>query len=166
MDSNSGTAADTVRMLCTTVMKTARQELMQRLEDAEIGLSPHQFLVLRRISDRAMALNEVSRDLGLDPSTLAPTVELLVRRGLVQRERDPLDRRRTPLSLTPEGSETLERLMRTSGESPLNKSLSAMGPEKSQQLVALLQEFVTSLGHDARDEAMGHCGPSALEKQS
>ncbi|GCE28848.1 hypothetical protein KDA_43320 [Dictyobacter alpinus] len=164
MDSDAGSAADKVRMLCTTIMKTARQELMQRLDDADIGLSPHQFLVLRRISERAMALNEVSRDLGLDPSTLAPTVELLVRKGLVRRERDPLDRRRTPLSLTPEGSETLDRLQRSNGESPLHKSLSTMGPDKSQQLLSLLQEFVDSLDTHPIDETMHHCRNHSLDK--
>lgn len=46
----------------------------------------------------------------LDRSTVADVVGRLVRRGLVERLRDPADRRRNVLQLTGDGRATLDRL--------------------------------------------------------
>ncbi|GHO89915.1 MarR family winged helix-turn-helix transcriptional regulator [Dictyobacter formicarum] len=144
-------AADALRRLCGTVMKTARQELMQHLSEAGSDLSPHQFLALLSINRHTLTLGELSRAMGLDPSTLAPTVEVLVRKGLVQRDRDPQDRRRTPLSLTQAGRNLLAQVTRQDEQGPLISGLDALGDEKARQLIALLEELVAALNptHDS-----------------
>ncbi|GCE21329.1 hypothetical protein KDK_51290 [Dictyobacter kobayashii] len=156
VDSAAATA-DALRRLCGTVMKTARQELMQHLSEAGSDLSPHQFLVLLRINERTLTLGEVSREMGLDPSTLAPTVEILVRKGLVQRERDPQDRRRTPLSSTEAGKELLVHVARRDERGPFYSGLAALGEEKSQQLIGLLEDFVAALNPPSYPEATPPC---------
>lgn len=142
-------SAHAIRMLSITIIKMARQELIQRLNEAGIDLLPHQFPVLQHLRGRTLTLVELSREIGLDPSTLAPTIETFVRQGWVKRNRDPHDRRRAPLSLTEEGAELLATGDWFDDHSLLVKGLAQMGEEKSQQLVSLLHEFVTTLSADS-----------------
>lgn len=53
---------------------------------------------------------ELGRVLDLDRSTIADLVARMVRRGLIERERDPGDRRRNVLQLTSAGRDELARL--------------------------------------------------------
>ncbi len=71
-------------------------------------MSVEQFQVLRRIrrgSTSVSALAEASQT-GLP--AVSKAVESLVRRGLVARLSDPLDRRKVPLALTEEGQRVLQ----------------------------------------------------------
>jgi DNA-binding MarR family transcriptional regulator len=71
-------------------------------------MSVEQFQVLRRIrrgSTSVSALAEASQT-GLP--AVSKAVESLVRRGLVARSSDPLDRRKVPLALTEEGQRVLQ----------------------------------------------------------
>jgi DNA-binding MarR family transcriptional regulator len=148
MQTDTQTLSESVEAIWTfskTIMKMAHQELIQHLEEAGIDLQPHQFMILHRLKGRTLTLVEMSREMGLDPSTLAPLIEACVRRGLLQRDRDPRDRRRAPLTLTPAGTELLSVEDRFDEQSLLAQSLTLMGEEKSQQFVNLLREFVTSL---------------------
>ncbi|GCE07110.1 MarR family winged helix-turn-helix transcriptional regulator [Dictyobacter aurantiacus] len=150
-------SADALRRLCGTVMKTARQELMQHLSEAGSDLSPHQFLALMNVSGHTLTLGELSRAMGLDPSTLAPTVEVLVRKGLVQRDRDPQDRRRTLLSVTEAGGALLAQVTRQDEQGPLLSGLQALGEEKSHQLISLLEELVTAIHPTSEAEHAHPC---------
>jgi len=67
-------------------------------------VTPTQFAVLSAVvenphGDQAM----VSREASLDSSTAGSVIYRLVQRGWIQVDRDPADRRRNLLSLTPEG---------------------------------------------------------------
>jgi DNA-binding MarR family transcriptional regulator len=71
-------------------------------------MSVEQFQVLRRIrrgSTSVSALAEASQT-GLP--AVSKAVESLVKRGLVARSSDPLDRRKVPLALTEEGQRVLQ----------------------------------------------------------
>jgi len=71
-------------------------------------MSVEQFQVLRRIrrgSTSVSALAEASQT-GLP--AVSKAVESLVKRGLVARSSDPLDRRKVPLALTDEGQRVLQ----------------------------------------------------------
>lgn len=139
------TIADEIRGCSTIIMKLARHGLIKHLNEADIDLLPHQFMTLLKINGRTVALVELSREMGLDPSTIAPNIEVLVRRGLVQRQRDPQDRRRAPLSVTPEGAELLQQIGKMGEENPLVSALCEMGEEKSQRLAALLRELIDTI---------------------
>ena len=52
----------------------------------------------------------VSDQIGHDPSDIVAVVDILERAGFVARKRDPDDRRRYSLSLTPAGRNALARL--------------------------------------------------------
>jgi DNA-binding MarR family transcriptional regulator len=84
----------------------------------------------------------------LDPSTLVPVVDILERKGLIKRDQDPHDRRRTPLRATSAGADVLAKVSQLDDKSALVKSLRLMGDEQSQQLLFLLSQFVMNLSDD------------------
>lgn len=131
-----------LELLCSLLLKVARQELVQRLDQPGVNLRPGQYLILRALRQRSLTLAELGRFLLLDPSTLLPTVDQLEQRGVIRRVPDPADRRRTPLELTDEGKALLARVPALLAESPLARSLHDLGTEKCQQLASLLAEAV------------------------
>lgn len=83
---------------------------IRRIAFENFQISVEQFQVLRRIrrgSTSVSALAEASQT-GL-PS-VSKAVESLVRRGLVYRSSDPLDRRKVPLALTDEGQRIMQAI--------------------------------------------------------
>ena len=68
------------------------------------NLATTQFSVMRRIAvDGPMSQNLLGRSVAMDGATTKGVVDRLVKRGLLATRRDPNDRRRHQLSLTPEG---------------------------------------------------------------
>ncbi|MEV4572858.1 MarR family winged helix-turn-helix transcriptional regulator [Nonomuraea jabiensis] len=87
----------------------SRRAVAARLAD-EAGLSLWQFAVLATLSDAGPAAQrEIGARLGLDPSDMVRLMDELIGAGLAERDRDPADRRRYRVSLTPAGRDALER---------------------------------------------------------
>ena len=77
----------------------------------EIGEKPGRFATLMLIGcNPGISQTALGRANGRDKSTITPTVEDLVRAGLVQRWRPSSDRRVYRLALTPAGEKVLARL--------------------------------------------------------
>ena len=67
-------------------------------------LSQHQGSILDHLDDvEPTSLMDLARHMGVTPSTMSLSIERLVRRGYVLRRRDPRDRRRLNLLLSPAG---------------------------------------------------------------
>lgn len=67
-------------------------------------LSAHQGSILDHLDDvEPTNLMDLARHMGVTPSTMSISIDRLVRRGYVQRRRDPRDRRRVHLLLSPAG---------------------------------------------------------------
>ncbi len=142
MDPTTHTVAIEIRMLTSIIAKMAMRAMEQRLGVSGAGLSHLQFGILLALSCRERTISELSERFVLDPSTLVPAVDALERKGFLQRGRDPRDRRRVPLSLTPRGQAFVQKLPITDENDPLVQSLKAIGDEQAQQLLALLRELV------------------------
>ncbi|MEU8527730.1 MULTISPECIES: MarR family winged helix-turn-helix transcriptional regulator [Streptomyces] len=103
------TLLDLSTYLLSRVGKTARSRLGARL--AERGLRLWDMAVLAALSDFGP---HVQRDLvvrlGVDASDIAKVVDQLAAAGHVARARDPRDRRRVSVSLTPSGRALLADL--------------------------------------------------------
>lgn len=140
--------ATSIRILSAIVTKLARQEVERRLEQVGIDLKASPYWILRLIGTREQTLADLSRRTRLDPSSLVPIVDVLERKGLITREQDPRDRRRTPLHLTPAGADLLARMSPLDHESVLVQSLGQMEAQQAQQLLSLLSLFVTRLSDD------------------
>src|SRR4051812_16098327 len=87
-------------------------EVAARAEDplAGLGLSGRQYLVMAILSSDAPSSQlELARLCGLLPAQIVPVVDELERRGLVERQRDEADRRRSVVRTTRAGLELLAR---------------------------------------------------------
>jgi DNA-binding MarR family transcriptional regulator len=106
-----------------------------------LGLGAQQFLVLTQL--RALGRTsqaELADALGIDPSNLAPITADLCDRGLVERSRDDLDRRRYVLSLSQAGAQLLRRAEGAIARAEQDL-LSPLDREQREQLYALLRRL-------------------------
>jgi DNA-binding MarR family transcriptional regulator len=88
---------------------TAQAEVRDAL--AHEGVRRHHFTVLLALAEAGPASQaDLGRRLGIDRSDMAAVVADLERDGLIGRERDPRDRRRNVVTLTPAGAGALSRL--------------------------------------------------------
>ncbi len=135
--------ATEIRSLMMRMMKTHARSAEEYFRDKTI--SPVQFGMLRILNRQSQTISELSKLLVLDPSTLVPIVDDLERKGLLERNKDPQDRRRTPLSLTEKGASLLPNYTGMINDDPLYESLKALDEEKLIQLAVILREVVLNL---------------------
>ena len=86
------------------------QEVMHRLRAAHTAhnLKPRQFQILGLLHDHGgLAQSDLVQTMDMAPSMLVTLLNPLEADGLVARERDPADRRRHLVSLTPAGEKQL-----------------------------------------------------------
>ena len=80
---------------------------------SERGLTPHHYGVLMTLNDLSVTYQQrLSHAIGVDPRNAVPVVDHLQRRGLIERTRDPADRRRHAIALTDEGRTAVAELRR------------------------------------------------------
>ena len=78
-----------------------------------IGLTPALFALLNVLGAREGAIQQqLSSDMGIDPSAMVKLINELEAAGLAERRRRPGDRRAWEVSITPKGRRTLERARR------------------------------------------------------
>lgn len=142
--------ADQVRAICSVVTKIARADLESRLKSRAPGISAIEHGVLRHLSHGVTSMAEISRLMGVAPSTLVYVVDGLTQKKLVKRDKDPNDRRREPLLLERKGANVFARLPKMDASSILVKSLESMTALRRRQLLALLNELVAGLTSSGR----------------
>lgn len=109
------------------------------------GLTPHHFAVLMALDQRgATSQQELSRLVGIDPRNAVPVIDVLERRGLIDRGVDTADRRRHAVSLTPTGRATLDEL-RQAGDQMEREFLSGLSPSERRTLHGLLRKLLAGL---------------------
>src|SRR5207248_8307194 len=105
---------------------TAKEKAMREYEST--GLSPYHHAILVALEeDTHETQGSIADALGYDRGQLVGLLDELEERGLVERRRDPNDRRRHLVRLTADGKRMLRRLRALSGEieddffAPLNE---------------------------------------------
>jgi DNA-binding MarR family transcriptional regulator len=114
----------------------AKERGMQAYEKS--GLSPYHHAILVALDEGAHETQGAIADkLGYDRGQLVGLLDELEERGLVERRRDPADRRRQIVEMTADGKKALSRLRRIS-QSLDDDLLSPLDPLEQRKLHALL----------------------------
>ena len=117
-----------------------------------IGLTPALFAVLNVLGPRERTIQQqLSSEMGIDPSAMVKLINHLEDAGLAQRRRRPGDRRSVPerarhvaeVSITPKGRRTLARARELATEVE-DEVLSGLGADERRQLLTLLRQALVS----------------------
>ena len=124
------------------LLRRAHQRATQIFLDTfeEAGLTPTQWAALAKLAEEgAASQNALGRLTAMDPATIQGVIGRLEKRGLIAREADPDDRRRTRLRLSPAG-ETLVRDLTARATTVSDRTLDPLDPEERRQLLELLKK--------------------------
>jgi DNA-binding MarR family transcriptional regulator len=116
---------------------------------AEEGGSLTTWIILNNIGDEP-SQRELAAAMWIEPATLVAQLDRLERDGVVERRRDPDDRRVLRVVITPGGRELLERLHRVAQECDAElRSLISVADQRvlSRSLARLHDHFVAAPHH-------------------
>lgn len=106
------------------------------------GLSDQQWRVLRVLGEHGtVETGRVAREAYILGPSLTGVLARMERDGLIERERDPADQRRTVVQATAKGTKLVEKLSRTI-EAHYEWMEKSLGKDKLAQLYALLDEVI------------------------
>ncbi len=109
-----------------------------------IDLTPALFAVLNVLGARDGTIQQqLSSDMGIDPSAMVKLINHLEDAGLAQRRRRPGDRRAWEVSITPKGRRTLARARRLAAQVE-DEVLGGLGADDRRQLLTLLRRALVS----------------------
>lgn len=132
-----------IGFLISRIHAVMHRDFLAMLEP--LGLEPRLFGALTAISSTGpIAQAELARLLGVSGARIVQIADTLEERGLVERRRDPADRRTQLLHLLPDTPAVLA-LAAESARS-LNERFSPLTVAETRRLVTLLQRFVTAPG--------------------
>ncbi len=104
----------------------------------QAGLTPTQWAALAMLSEEgAASQNALGRMTAMDPATIQGVIRRLDERGLITREADPDDKRRTVLRLSPQG-DALVRDQLDTAAAVSERHLAPLNAEERRALLALL----------------------------
>ena len=109
-----------------------------------VGLTPALFALLNVLGAREGAIQqELSSDMGIDPSAMVKLINELEDAGLAERRRRPGDRRAWEVAITPKGRRTLERARRLATQVE-DEVLGGLTAADRRQLLMLLRRALVS----------------------
>jgi DNA-binding MarR family transcriptional regulator len=130
----------------------AKEQALEAYEST--GLSPYHHAVLIALDENSHETQGAIADvLGYDRGQLVGLLDELESQGLAERRRDPADRRRHIVKLTPEGKRTLGRLRALSRRIE-NEFLAPLSDAERKQLHGLLLRLA--------ERHLPRCGAGAI----
>ena len=143
MQTKSRSSATGLALLIVRLSRMAGYRLGEAL--AAMNMRTHEFSVLNYLAEAGpLSQQEVGQALRINPSNLVGLLDLLEADGLLVRARDPRDRRRHLVQLTPAGRQRLARAWHAA-EAAEEDLLSPLAPAERAQLRSALERLV---GHD------------------
>jgi DNA-binding MarR family transcriptional regulator len=117
----------------------AKDQAMASYEEA--GLHPYHYAIMLVLDEgSADTQGSIADALGYDRGQLVGLLDELQEQGLVERQRDPNDRRRHLVRMTPDGTKALRRL-RTLAQRNEDEFLDPLTEEERSQLHGLLTKL-------------------------
>lgn len=111
---------------------------------ASLGLTPALFAVLNVLGAREGTIQQqLSSDMGIDPSAMVRLINELEDAGLADRRRRPNDRRAWEVTITPKGRGTLQRARRLASQVE-DEVLCGLTATDRRRLLTLLRQALTS----------------------
>ncbi len=130
---------DQIGHLLRRAHQRATQIFLETFEEA--GLTPTQWAALAMLAEEgAASQNALGRMTAMDPATIQGVIRRLEERGLITREPDPDDKRRTKLRLSQEGATLVGRLLAT-GTRVTDRTLEPLGPEDRRKFLEMLAKL-------------------------
>jgi DNA-binding MarR family transcriptional regulator len=118
-----------------------------------LGMRLRQFVLLSYLRERAPTLQqELCEAMWIDPNNCVLLLNELEKVGFTERRRDPDDRRRHVVDITPAGRRALEHAERAQG-SLEDEVLAALSPDERATLRRLLEQALE--GHPSSLERVG-----------
>ena len=117
-----------------------------RTSDAldSIGLTPALFALLNVLGARGGSIQQqLSSDMGIDPSAMVKLIDELEGAGLAERRRRPSDRRAWEVTITAKGRRTLNRARGLAAQVE-DEVLSGLSAGDRRDLLALLRKALAS----------------------
>jgi DNA-binding MarR family transcriptional regulator len=109
-----------------------------------VGLTPATFAVLNALGAREGAIQQqLSTDMGIDPSAMVALIDELEAAGLARRRRRPGDRRAWEVAITPRGGRTLARAKRVATRVE-DEVLGGLSATERERLLALLRRALVA----------------------
>jgi DNA-binding MarR family transcriptional regulator len=122
---------------------------------APLGISGRQCAVLIAIDSRVpLSQQEVAGRLGVDRTTMVALIDELEDQGLVQRRRDPDDRRKNVVALTEVGAATLRQATQVS-DGAERRFLGSLSDEQTAQLKVVLRAITFPASAEPPSELAG-----------
>ncbi len=136
----TGTAAESgCGLLFARIARMSGHGLSRSLD--ALGMTGHEFAILHRLEQGGSAHGrELSRTLRLHPSNLVAMLDQLELDGLIVRRRDPRDRRRQLIKLTPTGTRRLRSAEAAVAEAE-RELLSPLSADESRELHTYLERI-------------------------
>jgi DNA-binding MarR family transcriptional regulator len=120
------------------VVNVVAQAVWANMRRSPQAIEPSQWATLRRLADGPCTMGELARHKDVSLPTMSKSVEMLVRRGWVERAAVDGDRRRTSVRLTADGRRILAECRRRS-ERMLEAKLASLTPQEREQVAASLE---------------------------
>ena len=135
--------APTAGMLLLKIGKAAEQRFVEALKPT--GLTPRHLGVLFEVQARPTSQQALVETIGVDPSKLVGLLNDLEADGLIERKRDPQDRRRHIVEVSEQGSARLleAKEIAAAVETEL---LAGLDEDQVEQLLVLLAQVADSSG--------------------
>lgn len=128
-------------------IKTYRKFAQKRIDNASIDITIDQWLVLKSLNDNeSISQNKLAEIIFKDVASVTRMIELLVKKGYIERSFNELDRRRFILKITAKGKDVLTAVSNIVME---NRSIALKNIEsdKTNELQKTLNIIISNCNH-------------------
>lgn len=141
---------ETARLLLDVVMLVMRT-VAADMRRSPRPLAPPQMGILMRVAAGPCTMSELARFQAVSLPTISKSVDMLVRRGWLERRIDQDDRRQTMTRLTPSGKRMLAHIKQRT-ERQVTRTLAPLTPPEREELEStlnILRRVLVASGDEA-----------------